>query len=172
MLYPEYRRLSYKQKLNNVMLKCFLSQGTTPWRHGREVEVHLPLFCSRYPLGKNLLIGEDKSPFLLDIGRSVYHFCNIYTVQRDTQCGCTDCLLVLRCQLYMFWTITVHPQELLCRYCMCRLWYVVRNALSGTSTWYNQLDVSGCAVLTTYHSLHIQYLQRSSWGWTVMVQNM
>ena len=34
------------------------------------------------------------------------------------------CLLVLRCQLYMFRTVTVHPQELLCRYCMCRLWYV------------------------------------------------
>ena len=33
-------------------------------------------------------------------------------------------LLVLRCQLYMFRTVTVHPQELLCRYCMCRLWYV------------------------------------------------
>ena len=35
------------------------------------------------------------------------------------------CLLVLRCQLYMFRTVTVHPQELLCRYCMCRLWYVL-----------------------------------------------
>ena len=35
------------------------------------------------------------------------------------------CLLVLRCQLYMFRTVTVHPQELLCRYCVCRLWYVL-----------------------------------------------
>ena len=35
------------------------------------------------------------------------------------------CFLVLRCQLYMFQTVTVHPQELLCRYCMCRLWYVL-----------------------------------------------
>jgi hypothetical protein len=43
------------------------------------------------------------------------------------------CLLVLRCQLDMFRTVTVHPQELPCRYCMCRLWYVVRNALSDTS---------------------------------------
>ena len=34
-------------------------------------------------------------------------------------------LLALRCQLYMFRTVTVHPQELLCRYCMCRLWYVL-----------------------------------------------
>ena len=25
---------------------------------------------------------------------------------------------------------------------------------------------------STYHSLHIQYLQRSSWGWTVTVRNM
>ena len=32
------------------------------------------------------------------------------------------CLLVLRCQLYMFRTVTVYPQELLCRYCICRLW--------------------------------------------------
>ena len=44
------------------------------------------------------------------------------------------CLLVLRCQLYMFLTVTVHPQEFLCRHCMCRLWYVVRNALSNTSS--------------------------------------
>ena len=35
------------------------------------------------------------------------------------------CLLVLRCQLYMFQTVTVHPQELLFRCCMCRLWYVL-----------------------------------------------
>ena len=52
-------------------------------------------------------------------------FCNIYTFQRDTQCSCTDCLLILRCQLYMFRTVTVHPQELLFRCCMCRLWYVL-----------------------------------------------
>ena len=42
-----------------------------------------------------------------------------------------------RCQLYMFRTVTVHPQELLFRWCMCRLWYVVRTALSDTSRWYN-----------------------------------
>ena len=47
------------------------------------------------------------------------------------------CLLALRFQLYMFRTVTVHPQELLCRYCMCTLWYVVRNALPDTSCWYN-----------------------------------
>ena len=47
-------------------------------------------------------------------------------------------LLVLRFQLYMFRTVTVHPQELLCRYCMCRLWYVL----------IVQLDVSGSALLT------------------------
>ena len=25
----------------------------------------------------------------------------------------------------MFRTVAAHPQELLCRYCMCRLWYVL-----------------------------------------------
>ena len=50
---------------------------------------------------------------------------HIYTFQRDTQCSSTDCLLMLRCQLYMFLTVTVHPQELLFRCCMCRLWYVL-----------------------------------------------
>ena len=82
--------------------------------------------------------------YVLDIGRSVYHFCNIYTFQRDTQCSSTDCFLMHRCQLYMFRTVTVHPQELLFRRCMCRLWYVVRTALSDTS----QQDVSDSAVLT------------------------
>ena len=47
------------------------------------------------------------------------------------------CLLMLRCQPYMFRTVMVHPQELLCRYCMCRLWYVVRNALLDTFSWYS-----------------------------------
>ena len=34
---------------------------------------------------------------------------------------------MLRCQLYMFRTVTVHPQERLFtrRSCMCRLWYVL-----------------------------------------------
>ena len=89
-------------------------------------------------------------------------------------------LLVLRFELYMFWTVTVHPQELLYRYCICRQWYMVRNALPNTSSWYNivlpttlyQLAVLGSVFLNTYHSLHIQYLQRSFWGWTVTVQNM
>ena len=39
----------------------------------------------------------------------------------------------------MFRTVTVHHQELLSRCCMCRLWYVVRNALPDTSSWYNVL---------------------------------
>ena len=62
---------------------------------------------------------------------------------------------MLRCQLYMFRTVTVHLQELLFRCCMCRLWYVVRNALPDTSRWYN---VWG---RTTYHSLHIQHLKEA-----------
>ena len=69
------------------------------------------------------------------------------------------CLLVLRCQLYMFRTVTVHTQELLFRCCMCRLWYVLIRP-AGTTLY--QLDVSDSAFPTTYHSLHIQYLQRSS----------
>ena len=74
----------------------------------------------------------------------------------------------------MFRTVTVHPQEVLFRYCMCRLWYVLIRPAGTTflpKTLY-QLDVSSSAFLTTYHSLHIQYLQRSSWGWTVTVRNM
>ena len=65
------------------------------------------------------------------------HVIYIYTFQRDTQRCSTDCLLMHRCQLYTFRTVTVHPQELLFRCCMCRLWYVVRNALSDMSRWYN-----------------------------------
>ena len=49
----------------------------------------------------------------------------IYTFRRDTHCSSTDCLLMLRCQLYMFRNVTVHPQELLFRCCMCRLRYVL-----------------------------------------------
>ena len=82
----------------------------------------------------------------------------MYTFQRDTQCGSTDCLLMFRCQLYMFRTVTVHPQELLFRCCVFILWHVVRNALSDTSRWYKvlpqtlyQRDVSDSAFLTTYH---------------------
>ena len=120
----------------------------------------------RYEDGKNLIL---EGPCII--------FCNIYTVQRDTQCSSTECLLMHRCQLYMFRTVTVHPQELLCRCCMCRLWYVVRNALSGTSRWCDVWGSSSSNVvpagrINTYHSLHIQHLKRSSWGWTVTVRNM
>ena len=65
-------------------------------------------------------------------------------------------LLVLRCQLYMFRTATVHPQELLYSYSVCADYGKKRTIR------YVQLDVSDSAFLTTYHSLHIQYLQRSS----------
>ena len=67
--------------------------------------------------------------FLYILNILVLTFCirhiYIYTFQRDTQCSSTDCLLILRCQLYIFRTVTVHPQELLFRCCMCRLWYVL-----------------------------------------------
>ena len=49
----------------------------------------------------------------------------IYLNEIHNVVALVKCLLVLRCQLYMFRTVTVHPQELLCRYCMCRLWYVL-----------------------------------------------
>ena len=84
----------------------------------------------------------------VEIGRSTYHFSQYiyiyihthtytYTFRRDTQRCSTDCLLMHRCQLYTFRTVTAHPQELLFRCCMCRLWYVVRTAPSDTSSWYN-----------------------------------
>ena len=77
-------------------------------------------------------------------------FCNIYTFQRDTQCCSTVCLLMHRCQLYMFRTVTVHPQELLFRCCMCRLWYVVRTAQSDTSRWYNVWGRTGLGVVLIF----------------------
>ena len=90
-------------------------------------------------------------------------FCNIYTFQRDTQCSSTDGLLMLRCQLYMFRTVTVHPQELLFRCCMCRLWYVVRTALSDTSRWY-QRDVSDSAATLCISLECIYILQKMIHG--------
>ena len=79
-------------------------------------------------------IGICRFVVLYEIHR---HYIYIYTFQRDTYCCSTDCLLMLRCQLYMFRTVTVHRQELLFRCCTCRLWYVVRTALSDTSHWYS-----------------------------------
>ena len=58
----------------------------------------------------NMSTYTIKSIFL-----NLYTDCSVYTFQRDTRCSCTDCLLILRCQLYMFRTVTVHPQELLFR---------------------------------------------------------
>ena len=58
---------------------------------------------------------------------------------------------MLRCQLYMFRTVTVHPQELLFRCRMCRLWYVVRTTPSDTSRWYN-----GWGRTDTYASINNQ----------------
>ena len=54
-------------------------------------------------------------------------FCNIYIQSKEIHnvVALIKCLLVLRCQLYMFRTVTVHPQEPLCRNCMCKLWYVL-----------------------------------------------
>ena len=56
----------------------------------------------------------------------------------------------------MFRTVTVHPQELLCRYCMCRLWYVLIRPAGTTfeeelppQTLY-QRDVSPRTIVCTY----------------------
>ena len=76
---------------------------------------------------------------------------NIYTYKQDTQCCSTDCLLMHRYQLYMFRTVTVHPQELLSRCCMCRLWYVVRTALSDTYRWYNVWGRTKTNPYNTHH---------------------
>ena len=40
------------------------------------------------------------------------------------------------------------------------------------SVLWNETHTSPTLHHSTYHSLHIQYLQRSSWGWTVTVRNM
>ena len=89
-------------------------------------------------------------------------FCNIYTFQRDTQCSSTDGLLMLRCQLYMFRTVTLHPQELLFRCCMCRLWYVVRTALSDTSRWYNVWGrtISAATLCISLECIYIAYTEK------------
>ena len=51
----------------------------------------------------------------VDIGRSVYHFCNIYIQSNEIHnvVALIKFLLGLRCQLDMFRTVTVHLQELL-----------------------------------------------------------
>ena len=92
---------------------------------------------------------------------------NIYTFQRDTQCSSTDLLLMHRCQMYMFRTVTVHPQELLFRCCMCRIRYLLIRPAGATfeevlPQTLHQRDVPDSAFLTTYHNLHIQHLKRSS----------
>ena len=128
-------------KLKKIIIKCFFMQDVSQqfvWC------VHLSFVnfaLHQTPTKQSHLVRQ---PFLirhmsmnLTLEGPCIIFCNIYTFQRDTQCCSTDCLLMHRCQLYMFRTVTVHPQELLFRCCMCRLWYVVRTALSDTSRWYN-----------------------------------
>ena len=100
----------------------------------------------------NLHYGRAIKKWVI-IGQTLKH---IYTF-RDTQCCSTDCLLMHRCQLYMFQTVTVHPQELLFRCCMCRLWYVVRTALSDTSRWYNVWGKTA----TLYISLKCIYIAKN-----------
>ena len=70
-----------------------------------------------------LLQIPDRKPRKI-LGNSVF-IIYIHSNEIHNVVALIKCLLVLRCQLYMFRTVTVHPQELLCRYCMCRLWYVL-----------------------------------------------
>ena len=73
------------------------------------------------------------------LGFTIYIYIYIQSNEIHNVVALIKFLLVLRLQLYMFRTIMVHSQEFLCSYCMCSLWYVVRNALSDTSSWYNIL---------------------------------
>ena len=71
-------------------------------------------------------------------------------------------LLVLRFQLYMFRTITVHPQELLCRYCVLVDKHTQQTYVTTSfhKTWLIT-HTSPTLYYSTYHSLHIQYLQEA-----------
>ena len=104
-------------------------------------------------------VTPRKLPY--DIGRAVYHFA-IYIQANEIHnvVALIKFLLALRCQLYMFRTVTVHPQELLCRYCMCRLWYVVRSALPDTSSWYRFFVDTVCADYGKKHTTrYVQLVQ-------------
>ena len=57
--------------------------------------------------GQLILSERRRTKTILTLGGLCIICCNIYTFQRDTQCSSTDCLLMLRCQLYMFRTVTV-----------------------------------------------------------------
>ena len=66
----------------------------------------------------------------------------------------------------MFRTVTVHPQELLCRYCMCRLWYVlIRPAgrtlcisLECTYIVKKKLYTTACRYMHTYETYINKYI--------------
>ena len=101
---------------NNILVK-----GTNYTVH------HYAIFCSSLLL-PFITIYSPHNPALkhhlcLTLEGLCIIFCNIYIyiyTFRDTQGSRTDCLLMLRCQLYMFRTVTFHPQELLFRCRMCR----------------------------------------------------
>ena len=111
-------------------------------------------------LAREAVFGRDTlwtERIHMELNLTRFYVIYIYIFQRDTQCSCTDCLLILRCQLYMFRTVTVHPQELLFRCCMCRLWYVVRDALSDTSSWYNVMFLRVSFILNRVHIGYIDW---------------
>ena len=68
-----------------------LERQCSEFRRSTADEVSDCLNCCCYRNARKChLCLFDKTLLRLDIGRSVYHFCNIYRVQRDTQCSCTD----------------------------------------------------------------------------------
>ena len=81
-----------------------------------------PLQCQH---GRNSFNHEYEDIMNLTLEGPCIILCN-------TQCCSTDCLLMHRCQLHMFRAVTVHPQELPFRCCMCRLWYVLRHSIVCT----------------------------------------
>ena len=69
----------------------------------------------------------------------------------------------------MFRTSSAHPQELLCRDCICRLWYVVIHVLLDTSSWYRvvgrtlyRLDVLCSTRITARTTVYIYSLYKEA----------
>ena len=171
--------ISYPGVLKHLVLVCNPTPNWYPWpwiypsrsdelyelMQTKQGRVVTPVSFYRTGQHSDRSYSLQIGPLNLTLEGPCIIFCNICTFQRDTQCSSTDCLLMLRCQLYLFRTVTVHPQELLFRCCMCRLWYVVRNALSGTSRWCN---VWGRTYIYIYRAVKIVVFVCSceDWGLT------
>ena len=118
-----------------------INNGGKNWsKYYKVMSVRKTIYGSKYKGKKNRSDNENK--------KAIIHFETCYWTNPIIQISIymqsneihnvvalIKFVLALRFQPYMFRTVTVHPQELLCRYCLCRLWYVVRNALPDTSSW-------------------------------------